>query len=159
MATVVSNPLLAENPQTKVAPLAAEPMSRRAETDDRLAGIDELFNVLHALGRCTEPRKDDHQIGIIEFLQPRKIILIVGVDVALLRMQREQHGAVKAVMLAQNLGQHGHRFFRAVFLVAGNQHDFLAFARSVLSRELKQFGGRGISQRGSKAECHQADSK
>ena len=40
----------------------------------------------------------------------------------------EQHGAIKAVMLAQDSRHHGHGLFAAVFLIGGDENDVLAFA-------------------------------
>jgi hypothetical protein len=53
-----------------------------------------------------------------------------GIDLALV-IHAEEHGAVKAVMRAQNLRHHGHRLLAAVFLVRADEHDVLAFARAV----------------------------
>ena len=43
----------------------------------------------------------------------------------------EQHGTVKAVMLAQDSRHHGHGLFAAVFLIGGDENDVLAFARTL----------------------------
>ena len=42
----------------------------------------------------------------------------------------EEHGALKAVP-RKNLAHHGHRFFGAVFLITGNEHDVFAIGFSL----------------------------
>ena len=46
---------------------------------------------------------------------------------------------MKAVLLGKDLGQHGHAFLGAVFLVARDQDDGLALARALASLELENF--------------------
>ena len=43
----------------------------------------------------------------------------------------KQHGAVKAVMLAQDFRHHRHGLLAAVFLIGGDENDVLAFAWTV----------------------------
>ena len=60
----------------------------------------------------------------------------------------EQHGTVKAVMLAQNSSHHWHGLFAAVFLIGGDEHDVLAFAGTVTARIDQPFRtiGNGMSE-------------
>ena len=55
----------------------------------------------------------------------------------------KQHGAVKAVMLAQDFRHHRHGLFAAVFLIGGDENDVLAFAWTVptgIDQPFRTFG-------------------
>ena len=53
-----------------------------------------------------------------------------GVHLAL-RIHAEEHGAIKAMLLAQNLRQHRHGLLAAILLVGGNEHDVPALTRAI----------------------------
>ena len=52
-----------------------------------------------------------------------------GVDGAI-RTQAEEHGAFETMALAKDLAEHGHGLLAAVFFVARQEHDVLAFGRT-----------------------------
>ena len=49
----------------------------------------------------------------------------------------EQHGALEAVMLGQDLGQLRQRLFRPIFFVAADEHDVLALTGTLAPFELE----------------------
>ena len=53
-----------------------------------------------------------------------------GVHLAL-RIHAEEHGAIEAMLPAQNLRQHRHGLLAAILLVGGNEHDVSALARAI----------------------------
>ena len=131
---MVADPLLAEDFQTELAPLevarfgtAGKGVRGGAETDDRLARIQELGEVRQTrVRKLAEARADDEQIRICEHLRTTDVLLIVRVDVARLFVRGEKHDAIEAVLLGQNLRQHRHALFCAVFLVTGHEDDLFA---------------------------------
>ena len=134
---VVTVPLLSQNFQSEVAPLAAKAVGRRAQADDRLARIEIRFKVFHFIrGRRAESRGDNHQVGLCQRRHAGQTLLIVGVDVLAFRIKRKEYFAIVAVLLTQDLGQHRQRFFRAVLFVTADQHHGLALARAVLACKL-----------------------
>ena len=56
------------------------------------------------------------------------VVVHLGIDLAGLRINREQDRAVEAVALRENLRHRGHGFLRAILLVAGDEDDALALA-------------------------------
>ena len=136
------HPFLAEDFQPELTPFevarlraAAEGMRRRAEADHWLARVQELREVRQMLiWQLTEARTDDQEIRIRQHLGATDVLLVVRVDVARLVVRGEQHDAVEAMLLGQNLRQHRHRLLRAVFLIARHQHDFLPTTSSARIR-------------------------
>jgi hypothetical protein len=139
---VMRHPLFAEDFEAELAPFevprlrpAAEGMRGRAEADHRLAGVQELREMRQMIvWELTEARADDHEVRIAEEFGAADVLLVVRVDVARLFVRGEQHDAVEAMLLGQNLRQHRHRLLRAVFLIAGHEHDFLATTGSARIR-------------------------
>ncbi|MCX6856996.1 MAG: hypothetical protein NTV80_19055 [Verrucomicrobia bacterium] len=52
-----------------------------------------------------------------------------GINLSLL-IHTKEHRAIKAVVCAQDLGHHRHRLLAAVFLIGGDEHHMLSFART-----------------------------
>ena len=73
------------------------------------------------IGQIAEPREDDHQIGRLQRLKAGNVA-DVRVDRAILRINREQHGAFEAMVLRQNLAQLGQGIFAAILFVACDEH-------------------------------------
>ena len=61
---------------------------------------------------------------------------------------REEDGALEAVALGQDAGEHRHRLFGAVFYVACEQDDMLAGARALAGGEFQPTGTGGEGLRG-----------
>ena len=109
-------------------------MRGRAESQDWSAGVDEVRDVLHlVLGRLAEAREKHHHVCAFQVFQPDDVRLVVRIDSTVSRVEGKQHGAFEAVPHSQDLGQHRHPFFGAVFLVAVHPDDVFAHARSVLT--------------------------
>jgi len=73
-------------------------------------------------------RTDDHQIGGFKSLETRQALLVVRIDIALFRVGGKKHGAIKSMTLAQQLGQHGAAFLRAIFFITADKNDFFSIA-------------------------------
>ena len=82
---------------------------------------------------------DDHQIRVVQRLETAQALLVVRIDVFPFLVPREDHRAMKAMVLAEDLAQHGQSFFRTILFVAGHQNDAFAFARSLLAVEDESF--------------------
>ena len=65
--------------------------------------------------------------------------LVVRINVLSVLVPSEEHLAVKPMLLRKYLGQHGHAFLRAVFLVSRNKHDGLALAGTLAALEFEDF--------------------
>ena len=63
-----------------------------------------------------------HQIRIIQDFQTADGFLISRRDMSLF-IQGIADRDVKAIIAFQNFCQHGHGFFRAIFIVSGNKHN------------------------------------
>ena len=114
-----------------LAPLDVEGVRRRPQADDRPARLDVVDDVLHlVVGQVAEAGEEDHQVGRLERLQAGDVVATVGVDRPVL-VDREQHRALEAVMLREDLRQLRQRLLRAVLLVAADQHDVLPLAGPV----------------------------
>lgn len=102
-------------------------MGRGAEGDDRFAGREEIEHVLkRLLIGAAKAEKEDHQIGVGEFLGSGEGFGGVGIDEAVL-VDGESHRYIKVKIPSQDAGEHGHRLLGAVFLVAGEEYDFEFF--------------------------------
>ena len=79
---------------------------RGPQADHRLAGAQVIIDELHlVIGQVAEAREDDHQVRRLQGLQPRDVVVAIGIDGAVL-VDGEQHGAFEAVMFRQDLRQH-----------------------------------------------------
>ena len=122
-----------------------KPMVSGAQREDgstRIDVVDDEFALLHRQGQ--EAREEQHQIGLRQQFQTRDVVFVEGfpllgihrhrgIHLALF-IHREEHRAIEAMMLAQDLGQHGHRLFAPVLLISGHQDHPLAFAGSGFPR-------------------------
>ena len=55
---------------------------------------------------------------------------VVGIDLAGLRVERKEHRAFEAMPLREDFAEHRQALLGAIFFVAGQKDDVLAFARS-----------------------------
>ena len=90
----------------RVANRAAEPpaanktMGGSTQTDDRLACVHEVGEVLGVFCRwLTATRTDNHQIGRLEFFPSPNACLVIRVDIGTVIVPREQDFAVKTMVL------------------------------------------------------------
>ena len=118
---------------------SVKPVVSGAQREDgatRINVVDDEFALLHRQGQ--EAREEQYEIGLRQQFQSRDVVFVEGfpllgihrhgrIHLALL-IHREEHRAIEAMMLAQDLGQHGHRLFAPVLLIGGHQDHPLAFA-------------------------------
>ena len=158
MVAVVADPGLAEHvpPESVRHPLElrlpavvgilpigrdVEGVRRRPHADHGLAGPEVVVDLLHLLvGQIAKPRRDHHQIGLSQGLEPWNVGRVRGCDLAGLRIDRVEHRAREAVVLRQDLRELREGLLAAVFLVAADEHHALALARPLapLDREVGQ---------------------
>src|SRR5207248_11008252 len=74
---------------------------------------------------------DDHQVGRLERFQAGDVLVVLGVDSAVGRVDGEQDGTLETVVLGEDLGQLLQRFLGAVLVVAAYQDDVYALAGAV----------------------------
>ena len=124
--------LVARVAGVRLAALEVEGVRRGAHADDRLARLDVIDDVLHLLvGQIAEAREDDHQVGRLERLQAGDVVVAGSGLIVPSLVDGEQHGALEAVMLGQDLGQLRQGLLGAIFLVAADQDDVLALAGAI----------------------------
>ena len=100
-----------------------ERVGRRAQSDQWYAAFERAHELGHGLvGPDTETQRHDDDIRRLEGGGIGQRLLVVRVDGAV-GVEREQHRALEAMALAEDLRQHGQRFLAAVLLVTGEQHD------------------------------------
>ena len=122
----------------------AEAVVAGPERDDRLPGVEVIHDVLLlVVGQGQEAGEEDDEVRQGEVLEAGDVVrlelrlpALLGVDrhgrVDLaLRIESEQHRAVKSVVFAQDPGHHRHGLLAAVFLVGRDQDDVPALAGSV----------------------------
>ena len=63
--------------------------------------------------------------------RPGMLLLIFGIDRAVLGVDGEQDGTLEAMMLGEDFAELRQRFLGTVFLVAADKHDVLALAGAV----------------------------
>ena len=116
-------------------------MGGGAEADDGFASIEIGCEVGDLIVRkLAESGADDHQIRFVQRVRSGDVFLEIRVDVAAVRVDGEEHGAVESVFLAEDLREHRARFLAAVFFVAGNENDILAIRGSSFGRETQPLG-------------------
>jgi len=164
VVAVVTLPALAEQANGVSAPLAevktlrvgrllvpvvAERQESAADTEDRLARVDELDEVLHLLvGQLEVHREDDHHVGRLKEAHARYVGLDARIDSTVLRVDREEHRALEPVTPGQDLRDHGQGLFASILPLAADEDDVLAPASAALARlvgyrsEVLGFGGR-----------------
>ena len=120
-----------------------------AQSDDGLAGLEKAVDGRHlVVGQDAPAGENNHQVGAVEGLGSRDVGVDVRVDDSRFRIDREQDGAAKTVMVRENFGKLRQSFFRAVLLVAGDENDVLAPARpggAFVGQDVRRggrFGGR-----------------
>ena len=119
--------------ELRVGPLDLKRVRRGAEADDRAAAVQVVGDVLHlVVGKILEAQEDDEQVGRLQRLEPGDV-RAAGLDEAGLRIGREEHAALEAVVLRENPRQRRQRFLRAVFMIAGEKHDVLAVAGTLVA--------------------------
>ena len=112
--------------ELRVGPLDLERVRRGAEADHRAAAIEVVDDVLHlGVGKILEAQEDDQEVGGLERLEPGDV-RAARLDEAGLRVGREEHAALEAVVLRQDPRQRRQRFLGAVLVVAGEEDDVLA---------------------------------
>ena len=96
-----------------------------SRADDRTAAIQVVDNRLHLLGRkILKPESENEQVGRVHRIGMRHVAVARN-DRAGLLVNVEQHRALESMMLGEDASQRGKRFFAAVFVVAGKEHDVL----------------------------------
>ncbi len=120
-----------------------EGVGRSAQGDDGNAAQIGGLEFLHHIGfPAAEAEQHDNRVSLVEGPGIGQQHVVTGLDHAI-RPGREQHGAVKAVPLAENLAQHRQSFLAAILVVTGEEHDFLPLTRAILGGEVQEtFGGR-----------------
>src|SRR5690348_6462376 len=93
-------------------------------------------------------RRSSDLVGMIELLQAGNVVQRAGIDLARLFVDRKEDGAGEAMLFGEKLGQHRHRFFGAIFIVAGDEDDVFAFAGAVaaLIFDPRIVGSAGLSK-------------
>ena len=90
------------------------------------------------------------------------LLAIVGVDLAGRGIDGEQHGALEAVMLGENLSELRQGLFGAVLFVAADENDVLSFA-GTFGAFVHDIGVGGVGcgceqqQRSGSSECNEAE--
>ena len=103
----------------------------------RSAGLHVVVNVLHLfVGETAEAGQNDHEIGRFKILQAGNVAALVGIDLAGLGINGEQHRALEAMMLRQDLRQLRQGLFGAILFIATDQHNVFAGTRAVATGEL-----------------------
>ena len=130
-----------------------ERVRRGAHADHGPARLDVIHDVLHLLvGQRAEPGEDDHQVGVVQGLQARDVVVGVRVDLAGLLVDGEEDGAGKPVALGQDVRQQRQAGLRPVLVGAGDEDDVLALAGAVLAFEAHPLPAGVVGPRGG-GEC------
>ena len=120
-----------------------ECVGRGSHADHRPAGLEVGVDVRHLfVGQIAEAGADEHQVGVCQRLEAGDVAAVVGIDDAALRIDREHHAAVEAVMTREDAGKHWHCLLGAVLLVAGDQDDFFALAEAFFAFVIQPLLGR-----------------
>jgi hypothetical protein len=92
--------------------------------------------VLHLdVRQIPESGEDYHQVGRGEGFETWDVVVAVGIDRAIRRVDGEQHGAAEAVPRRKDLGELRQGLFGAVLLVAADEHDVPSLAGTFASLE------------------------
>ena len=99
--------------------------------------------MLHLLvGEVAKPGGDHHQIGRFELLEAGDVVVGVGIDQAVGRIDRKHHGAVEAVVAGEDLRQLREGLLTAVLLVATDKDDLLPLPGPIATGDLEpRIGG------------------
>ena len=105
-----------------------ESMGSGTKADNRFSRLDVLQKMLELIGRqISKAGKQDHQISIIKCFQTADRLLISRRDITVL-IQGIADRHIKSVIAFQDLSQHGHGFFRPIFIVPGYKHNMWFFS-------------------------------
>ena len=148
ITAVVINPRLAENLSPKATletgmratpgPLGillrlmlvvVECMRGGTDADDRTPRVRVVYELRHLLRRqVPEPREDHHQVRVLQRLETGNVVGDGRVHLAVIAIDGEKHRAMKPMPLGENPRHGRHRFLGPILLIAGDEHDALAFA-------------------------------
>ena len=127
----------------------AEAMGRGAQADDRAAAVQVVDDRLHLLDRDgLEAREDHEQVRVLQRLGAGDVAGVAQRDVAVLRVDPEQHRAGEALVLGEDARELRQGLLGLVLMVVGDEHDLLAFA-GAFGADVRQ---RGIGRAGDEAE-------
>ncbi len=154
MSAVVAGPAFPQYIRTKARPvdttifaLGFKSMSRGAETEHWFAGFQVFRERLDLLVReVTEAGADKNQISRVDCLHPGDVLLILRIDEAVVRIDREQHCGFEAVALGKNLRQHRAAFFGPVFFITCDQDDVFTGTGTFAAFEDECIGVQGERQ-------------
>ena len=108
--------------------------------------------MLHLIVReILEAQEDDHQVGILQRLEPRDLRIARG-DEAGLGIDREEHAALEAVPLREDPRQRRQRFLGSVLVIARKQDDVLARTWTLAPLVDDEMGVLGSRDRGSEQQ-------
>ena len=148
VATMMVYPSLAHYERTEssvrnlVTKLSAsvEGMGGGADTYDWLTCVEKFSDVLGLFGgRFAETRSNEHEIGGLQMLPTANSCLVIGINMFAGRIPSEKNFAVKAMLLGEDFGKHGHTFLRSIFFVTRNQNDGLSLAGTFFPRQIENF--------------------
>ena len=134
VTTMMADPLFAQDLSAPLAEpnlvpelsFAVKRVCRSTNADDRLSRVHEFRQERRfAIDGFSETRANDHQVSGLERSESFQSSLVVWVDVLSIVGPSEHDGAVEAMLLAQNFGQHRHRFFGPILFVARHQNASL----------------------------------
>lgn len=138
MSAMVANPMFSEDVESKLSPQKRARFSGTGEGVRGSSKADDWFSVIEEfsdwselfIGQLPVASSDDHEVGLIEFAGSRYAMLVVRIDVNLVRIHGKKHDTVKAVLLAENLCEHGARLLTSVFLIASDEDNRFAIGRT-----------------------------
>ena len=83
-----------------------------ANGKDRLAGTQVVHKILHLIVRqFAKPQLHDQHIGALERVQARHVRLVVRINRAVPRIDREKDCALEPLPHCEDLGEHRHGLF------------------------------------------------
>src|SRR5438874_55713 len=113
-----------------------EGMSGRSHADNGPTRLDIIDNMFHLIiGQLAKASENNHEVRGLKRLQAGDIISHVRVNRSVLGIDGEENGAFETMMIGQDFGELRQGFFGAVFLVAADQDNVLAFAGTVVAIE------------------------
>ena len=109
-------------------------MRAGAQTNDRLAGIDVVDEVLHLrLGQIAEPEQHDAQVRRVERLHAGNVVDGDRIDQAIGRIDGKEDRAFEAMPDREDLGQHRQGLLGTILFIPGQEHDVFALPRASLA--------------------------
>ena len=102
----------------------AESVSAGAQPDDGPARIDVIeYHLQLVIRQGTETQKEYCKVRSIEDFKALDVLLVLRIPLTGTRINRINHGALEQVPPLQNPGKHRHGYFRAILIVAGDEHN------------------------------------